>query len=150
MKRLVKILIWILVFISLLSVVMPVLPPHTWYSKYILTNNPIILKLGLDKKDCSYEEAQMVLESHSASILCVTKDKYRLTSDTQKAVINEMRNILEKNGWKFLEKESWQFWDTTYKKGLRKIRIYPYDWGPGCTGVIVGGFDSCKLIVRIE
>lgn len=143
MKKYIKIILILLVVIPLISIMFPVIPPHSWYSKYVLTNNSILSKLGLDKKQCNYQEAQMLIESHSASISCFTPTRYKNASDEQKVAINNMRYILEKNGWKFSEKESWKFWNVTYNKGFRKIRIYPYDWEQGVD-------SNFKLIVSLR
>ncbi|MBI2631255.1 hypothetical protein HYW73_03530 [Candidatus Nomurabacteria bacterium] len=74
-----------------------------------------------------------------------------MASDAQKVAIDQMRSILEKNGWRFQESKSWRnWWNVFYAKGLREIHIYPYDWGPGCTGIAEDGYNSCKLFVVLR
>lgn len=128
MKKYIKIFVIILAIVSLASIVFPVIPPHSWYSKYILTNSSVLSELGLDKNQCRYQEAQMLIEAHPAYISCFTTNRYQNTSDAQTEAIGKMRSILEKNGWTFSSKDSLKTRDITYSKGLRKIRIYPYDW----------------------
>ena len=150
MRKYTKVILITLVSVSLISIVFPAIPPHSWYSKIILTHQNIISELNLNKKNCHYETPIMLIESRKAAFVCITDASYKVASEDQKAAINNMRNILEKNGWKFSESKSWKHWDIVYNKGLREIRIYPYDWGPGCTGVIEDGYYSCKLFVRVK
>ncbi len=144
MKILIKIILVISVFILFLFIIFPSSPLRSQYSKIILSQETILTKLSLNENDCKYQEPTMFDSPLPAAIVCITTDKYKLASDAQKTAVDDMRSVLDKNGWTFSSTESWKYWDIVYHKGARQIHIYPYDWGPGCEG------DKCKLFVTLQ
>ena len=136
-------LLGIIIVVALLLLV-PESPIRTAYSKYVLSNNAILSKLPVDKNNCHFESAIAFGDTPQvATVVCLTNKRYQLPSVEITAAVNDMRKILEDNGWTFASNKSSDDLDVVYTKGLRKIRIYPYDWDPNLS-------QGAKLFVRLS
>lgn len=99
-----------------------------YYPKYVLMNEGILSKLGLDGK-CTYLPPSKFMGTRDPGFECQTGfyDK-----EGQRAEIERMGKILTDNEWIRTDKIYGDAFSVSYKKGDKfTMTIETYDWGPG-------------------